>query len=868
MTSVRVNRCRELAEWLVLAMAVAAPWMFGSVDAWAELVLEVGAGVAVVLTALSGSLRWRNVVSLPGLALLGLLALAVVQASPLPGGVVAVVDPASAALRAALLPDRPERVVGDAAAPVSLPAPTISQAPGETLDAAARVLATWLLFQAAMGVGLGGGYPGLRRLAWVLALNATVLSLVGIVQMFAGNGKLLWVVSPPYETRTAVGPFVCHTHFAEVLNLGLGCALGLLLGQARDRGALHRSSRLWALYPVGMIVVGVVASLSRGGFVGMLAVAAVMAAGLWSRPSRVWAGLSAGVVVAAVVMAAMGDVETYRERLGTLTDLGDEGYSSRLTLWGEALGAWRAHPLLGTGLGTFNLASAPYFRLDRGLVYQHAESEYVENLVEGGLIGLGLCLMGVVGVARRTAWASVRAPSAGDRALVLGAGAGVAALLVQFVSDFGFHLAGVAVPLVVVCGRLVALGTPRPAGAVASSSSSSSSSSPAPALAGWPARLGSAVVLALLAGLVVRHGWREARVERWLIDARVPLEGEPPLTVDDLRRDLGLLSTMRSALARAIELRPEWAVGHLQLGLIDLALYRATADEWLSAEITDFAQRDELADPLHLLDVAATGPPARAAVAELGPVRRHLVPAARGFLEARRASLVLPLAHAGLGGLSFLLEPGDAGPHVARVLRTAGADAQALRYAAEIAARSGDLALAASCWRRGLRVSSRSWTGVADAAASYLDPETILRDVVPADRGHLALWIADRLYTAPAHRATRERFLRHAIDRLPADTGLPQAERHHAQAQAQAALGDRGPASSAMKAALALEPDRYLWRKELVGWLLEWGDPDEAHSQALVAAHLAPGSADAEALIRLTADAVARGRAGPAETDP
>lgn len=131
------------------------------------------------------------------------------------------VDPASAALRAALLPDRPERVVGDDAAPVSLPAPTISQAPGETLDAAARVLATWLLFQAAMGVGLGGGHPGLRRLAWVLALNATVLSLVGIVQMFAGNGKLLWVVSPPYETRTAVGPFVRHTHFAEVLNLGL-----------------------------------------------------------------------------------------------------------------------------------------------------------------------------------------------------------------------------------------------------------------------------------------------------------------------------------------------------------------------------------------------------------------------------------------------------------------------------------------------------------------------------------------------------------------------------------------------------------------------------------------------------------------------
>src|SRR5262249_42963469 len=105
----------RLAEVVVIGMACAAPWLFGSVDAWAQLALELGAGLVAVLAALwgGGSIRWKNLVSVPSLALGGLVALALVQASPLPGRLLGVLDPSAASLRADLVPGAPERVIGD-----------------------------------------------------------------------------------------------------------------------------------------------------------------------------------------------------------------------------------------------------------------------------------------------------------------------------------------------------------------------------------------------------------------------------------------------------------------------------------------------------------------------------------------------------------------------------------------------------------------------------------------------------------------------------------------------------------------------------------------------------------------------------------
>ena len=75
-----------MAEVLCLALVCLAPWAFGAVEAWAELALEIGIAVLAVLAIVAG---WRagrtpHLLCLPSIALLGLIGLALVQATPLP----------------------------------------------------------------------------------------------------------------------------------------------------------------------------------------------------------------------------------------------------------------------------------------------------------------------------------------------------------------------------------------------------------------------------------------------------------------------------------------------------------------------------------------------------------------------------------------------------------------------------------------------------------------------------------------------------------------------------------------------------------------------------------------------------------------
>jgi len=223
------------SEIIVLGMACLAPWAFGSVDAWAELALALGIALLGTLAMFTrpGINPMRRLNCLPSLALGGLAILAIAQSTSLPAGFLGWLDPVTAALRGDLLPAQPEVVHGDPAAPVAFPPHTISLEPGMTVQAAVGLAAAWVLFQAVLG--LTSGFAGLRRLGLVLAGNATLLALVGLVQALTWNGSLLWIRPLPNGSAwSSGGPFACHSHFAEYLNLGLGFALGSLLALGQD----------------------------------------------------------------------------------------------------------------------------------------------------------------------------------------------------------------------------------------------------------------------------------------------------------------------------------------------------------------------------------------------------------------------------------------------------------------------------------------------------------------------------------------------------------------------------------------------------------------------------------------------------------
>lgn len=113
----------------------------------------------------------------------------------------------------------------------------------------------------------------LRRLLWVLVLNAALVAAVGIFQKLDGTNKLLWLVEPRYNKAASeqFGPYAYRSNAAQYLNLIWPAALALWVFTLVARGARDGERTRWdgphlLLLPAAMLMAAApVISLSRGG---------------------------------------------------------------------------------------------------------------------------------------------------------------------------------------------------------------------------------------------------------------------------------------------------------------------------------------------------------------------------------------------------------------------------------------------------------------------------------------------------------------------------------------------------------------------------------------------------------------------------
>ena len=238
-----------------------------------------------------------------------------------------------------------------------------------------------------------------RRTLWFLL----VAGLVFAAAAFAGGGGA--------QGRFAAfggGPNV----FVRIEVLGALAAVALL---ATGAGR-------WLLLALPPLVVGAVASGSRGGLLAALVVVAVLALRAGSRARALTvvgvAGSGSVLLIAAWLYAPLGDL--LRSRFVEQTV--EQQYSSgRTSIWQESLELLARHPLWGTGLDGFY-----------GAVGQAQGIEYPHNYLlavasETGLLGLAMLTLTVLAWAAAISSGQSRRPD-GDaspgllrRAMVAGA---------------------------------------------------------------------------------------------------------------------------------------------------------------------------------------------------------------------------------------------------------------------------------------------------------------------------------------------------------------------------------------------------------------------------------------------------------------
>jgi O-antigen ligase len=200
------------------------------------------------------------------------------------------------------------------------------------------------------------------------------------------------------------------------MNMMIPFAFFLGLGARRKR-------TMWMWFAAaGVLIVAVASTMSRGGFVGLIAVAFYC----WLRAPRKLMSSAAAVMLALVMLASTP--AGYWDEMNTITtDLDNPGSTGndRIYSWKAGFRMFLDHPFVGVGPGNFNwnfqLYEPPGGLNDRMHGGRAAHSLFFTLIPELGLVGIGIFVMmltanwrdwrRVAGLSRRTS--SSRAGAAG-----------------------------------------------------------------------------------------------------------------------------------------------------------------------------------------------------------------------------------------------------------------------------------------------------------------------------------------------------------------------------------------------------------------------------------------------------------------------
>jgi O-antigen ligase len=306
---------------------------------------------------------------------------------------------------------------------------------------------------------------GIRRLlcGGLLAL-CLFEALYGLVQYLTG-----WQQIGTYEkiayTMMATGTYINPNHFAGLLEMALPLTFAWSLwefervaaAKLRDRS---RDSRwpvlaamlsgevapVFALFLFATLVLAAALLFSRSrmgifsAFIGLGAVATG-----WIALRRKSRSATSGFAAAGLMLLILAGVLAAGAWIGfgpVLTRFRDteSDLPSRLTLWKDTIELIRAHPVWGTGPGSFEDAYTLVQAADLEKRMDHAHSDYLEFAEEWGIPAAALLFALVGGVLARGALEFWRARPSEECMFLLGCCGSALGLLVHSVADFNLHI--------------------------------------------------------------------------------------------------------------------------------------------------------------------------------------------------------------------------------------------------------------------------------------------------------------------------------------------------------------------------------------------------------------------------------------------
>ena len=327
------------------------------------------------------------------------------------------------------------------------------------------------------------------RFIKLVGISATAMAAIGIAQLLIGDDKFLWIIDHPSRTAAwpAKGTFTNQNHFAHFLALGIGPLVWWwqslestnqpgtpkTLSRSRSRRSSkdcqrstnkrqHSTGRSntpetdnsgWRLTIGGaaaVLALGTICSMSRGGIAAFMVASAVAMFALkisWKSVLQLLGPLAI-FIVASVSAFGTEELTSRWDQMTQAQSVGDLSHG-RWALWTALSHAITEFWPAGSGVGSHADVYPIWMHEQFTVRFSHAESGYLQVLLETGLLGFTLLISGI----GLCGWWCIHGWIQGDRTQrrrIIALSAGLLASILHSLVDFVWYIPGCMILTLVI----------------------------------------------------------------------------------------------------------------------------------------------------------------------------------------------------------------------------------------------------------------------------------------------------------------------------------------------------------------------------------------------------------------------------------
>jgi O-antigen ligase len=286
-----------------------------------------------------------------------------------------------------------------------------------------------------------------RSLALIFSVYGAAVAGFALLQGISSNGKLYWLRQPRMG-GWIYGPYVNHNHYAGLMEMLVPIPLVVSLTRLAPPKV-----RAVAAAAAAVMVGTIFLSGSRGGMLAIFAEIVILATLLvkQKRGLRTAVGIGVFLVIVVGLLVWIGGAEL-SQRIATAGP-GHSELSSDIRAYinRDGLRMFLKKPILGWGLGTFPVVYPQFRTFYTNFFVNEAHNDYLQLLVEMGLLGFATMVWFVVTLYTRAIKKIRNWPSEISGAVTLACMLGLSGILVHSAVDFNLQIPANAALFYVLC---------------------------------------------------------------------------------------------------------------------------------------------------------------------------------------------------------------------------------------------------------------------------------------------------------------------------------------------------------------------------------------------------------------------------------